>query len=226
MAFPSPQFVVLDGVDGCGKTTQAKRLVAVLEARGRPTPLHVREPGSTALGERLRSILLDSEVEAGAASEVLMFASARRQLLDSLVTPALAAGRDVVCERFHPSTYAYQAVAGELDPKVVLELLHSWAGSPAPDCTLLFDLDATVAAERRPPGGDRIESRGADYLARVVDGYRAFARECPTSVCVVDADGTPTEVTERMLSAFDRMTGPWAAPSTCSKASEGADPCS
>lgn len=204
MGATEPRFVILDGVDGSGKTTQAKRLVRALEERGRPTPLHVREPGSTPLGERLRAILLDSDVPAGAASEVLMFASARRQLLDTLVRPALAEGRDVICERFHPSTYAYQAVAGELSGEQVLELLHGWANDPAPDTVLLFDLDAEVAGARRQGGDDRIESRGLDYLAAVVEGYRDYARRFPSLVELIDADADVDVVTERMLWAFDQ----------------------
>ena len=105
-------FVVIDGVDGCGKTTQAGRLCRALAEAGRPEPLHLREPGSTRLGETLREILLGSEHAISPKVQSLLFAAARRQTLEELVEPALAAGRDVVCERFHPSTFAYQAVAG------------------------------------------------------------------------------------------------------------------
>src|SRR5262245_34284111 len=111
-------FVVIDGVDGCGKSTQAERLVRALAtlpgADPERAPLHLREPGSTKLGETLRGLLLGRGREMSPAVETLLFAAARRQMLDELVRPALAAGRLVVCERFHPSTFAYQAVAGGL----------------------------------------------------------------------------------------------------------------
>ncbi len=126
------RFLVLDGIDGCGKSTQARMLIEQLGARAvaeaRPEPLHLREPGSTALGERLRELLLAGDAEINPGSEVMLFASARRQLLSELVEPALASGRDVVCERFHPATLAYQAHAGELDG-YIQGILQCQAGS-------------------------------------------------------------------------------------------------
>ncbi|MCL4158697.1 UNVERIFIED_CONTAM: hypothetical protein GTU68_000529, partial [Idotea baltica] len=101
-------FLVVDGVDGCGKTTQAGLLA---EHLGVDPGLHLREPGSTELGEALRALLLDHQYLIEPAVETLMFAAARRQMLDELVEPALAAGKTVVCERFHPSTFSYQAIA-------------------------------------------------------------------------------------------------------------------
>ena len=112
--------MVLDGIDGCGKSTQARLLVTALEERWDGGVLHVREPGSTAVGEALRELLLFRDLELGAEVEALLFTAARRQMLDEVVEPALAAGRAVVCERFHPSTYAYQAVAGGLQEDAVL----------------------------------------------------------------------------------------------------------
>ena len=151
-------FLVVDGVDGCGKTTQARRLAAALEV---PPHLHLREPGSTVLGERLRSLLLSRELEIEPAVETLLFAAARRQMLDELVAPALARGETVVCERFHPSTYAYQSVAGDLDEDRVLELLHGWAGEPRPDLILLLDVDVDAAAERRGKRPTASRTRGS-----------------------------------------------------------------
>jgi thymidylate kinase len=113
-------FVVLDGVDGCGKSTQALRLAERLTTLGGPSPLHLREPGSTRVGEALRALLLDPDSTIGPTSETLLFASARAQMLEELVQPALEEGRHVVCERFNPSTFAYQAWAGGLEPDRVL----------------------------------------------------------------------------------------------------------
>lgn len=196
------RFLVLDGVDGCGKSTQAERLAAWLRAQGR-APLHLREPGSTAAGERIRSVLLEPGVAIGAAAETLLFAAARRQMLDELVRPALGAGRDVVCERFHPSTFAYQAVAGDLDEERVLELLDRWAGEPAPDRVLLLDLSPEEAARRAPRATDRIEARGIDFQRRVARGYRRYAELRPDTA-VVDATGTPDEVEARIRAELGR----------------------
>lgn len=187
------RFLVIDGLDGCGKTSQARRLVAALErAQGR-APLHLREPGGTPLGEELRRLLLSRAHRIGPAVETLLFAAARRQMLDERVGPALAAGVDVVCERFHPATLAYQAYAGDLAPDAVLELLRAWSGSPEPDLILLLDLDPELALARRGPARDRIEDRGLEFQCAVRRGFLEAARLLPR-VRVVDASGDEEQV--------------------------------
>ncbi len=121
-------------------------------------------------------------------------------MLFELVEPALAAGRDVVCERFHASTFAYQAWAGDLEPERVLDLLHTWAGDPRPDLTLLLDLPVEEAHARADERGDpdRIEARGLSFQERVAEGYRAFAARDERTV-VVPANGDADEVARRVL---------------------------
>src|SRR5262245_54131102 len=165
------RFFVLDGIDGCGKSTQAARLARALGERAAEPVLHLREPGSTAAGERIRAVLLDPETALAPAAEALLFAAARRQLLEEQVEPALARGRDVVCERFHASTFAYQGVAGGVGEERVLELLAAWAGEPAPELTLILDLEPEAARARRG-GRDRFESRAREFHAAVAAGYR------------------------------------------------------
>lgn len=196
-------FIVVDGVDGCGKTTQAARLV---EHLGVPAELHLREPGSTDLGEALRALLLDDRYRIEPAVETLMFAAARRQMLDELVEPALRVGQTVVCERFHPSTYSYQAVAGSLDPEEVIALLHTWAGSPRPDLILLLDIDVDEAARRRGAATDRIEAKGLEFQRRVAEGYRAYANEDPVAV-LIDGGRSPDEVHADLLQEVLRVRG-------------------
>ena len=203
------RFIVLDGVDGCGKSTQARALARVLAREAGREPLHVREPGSTAAGERIREVLLSRELELGPAVEALLLAAARRQMLDELVAPALAEGRDVVCERFHPSTFAYQAVAGGLDEEAVLALLHGWAGAPSPDLVVLLELDPAAASARRGAATDRIEDKGDAFQARVAEGYRRYAERRGSAaveerVVVVDGDGSPEAVLERVLAEVRR----------------------
>ncbi|QDU67404.1 dTMP kinase [Engelhardtia mirabilis] len=202
---PRPVFVVLDGVDGCGKSTQAERLCDALRREGRE-PLHLREPGSTGAGERLRAILLDPEVELGAGAETLMFAAARRQLLDELVRPALIAGRDVVCERGNPATYAYQAVAGELDPDAVLALLDGWCRSPAPDLELVLSIDVDEAAARRGGEHDRMEQKGLEFQRRVAKGLADYVQRRDRARSL-DAAGSTDEVAQRVLQEVRRARG-------------------
>jgi len=203
---PRGRFIVLDGVDGCGKSTQARHLVEALTRAGEPAPLHLREPGSTPVGERLRELVLDAALEIDPGTEALLFCAARRQLLVQQVAPALAAGRPVVCERFHPSTFAYQAVAGALEEDAVLELLHAWSGDPAPDLVILIDTPPRTAAGRRLGTADRIEAKGLEFQERVAAGYRRYAERVPGTVVV---DGTPSEeaVAARILEEVHRAAG-------------------
>jgi len=201
---PRGRFLVLDGIDGCGKSTQAERLVQGLLARGSGPVRHLREPGSTALGEGLRELLLAREQPIFARAETLLFAAARAQMLEELVEPALARGEHVVCERFHPSTFAYQAVAGGLPEDEVLALLRGWTGAPAPDLVLWLDLPLEQALQRRRPGGDRIERRDLEYQRAVARGYARYAERDP-SVLRVDAQGSAESVAAAVLREVARV---------------------
>jgi len=208
------RFVVLDGIDGCGKSTQAARLAAALR-RDRPggwgvETLHLREPGSTRLGEALRGLLLERGGELSPAVEALLFVTARRQMLEEIVEPALARGANVVVERFHPSTFAYQGVAGGLGEDAVVDLLERFAGSPRPDRVILLDLAPEVAAARlaSAPGrrGDRIEDKGLEFQQKVAEGFRRYARRFSGAgfVSLVDASLPEAEVHERVLAEVTR----------------------
>lgn len=196
-------FVVLDGVDGCGKSTQAQRLVKALTARGRAV-LHVREPGSTALGEALRALLLQGSEEFDATTEVLLFAAARRHLLVHVIEPALQAGKDVVCERFHASTYAYQGAAGGFGDVRALGFLREFADVNAPDLEVVLDVDPVRAAQRRGADRDRIERRGAAYQARVAAAYRDYVLHV-RNARLVDANAGLDDVAARVLAEVDRV---------------------
>ncbi|MFT7676212.1 MAG: dTMP kinase [Planctomycetota bacterium] len=197
------RFLVLDGVDGCGKSTQATRLAERLSVAGQEV-LHVREPGTTAVGESLRTLLLDADVHLEASVETLLFAAARRQLLDELVGPALERGAHVVCERFHASTYAYQAVAGELEPTAVMGLLESWASDPAPHLELILDLDPETALGRRGADSDRIEAKGLAFQQAVARGYGRYA-ELRGTARLVDASGSLDGVSELIWEEVQRV---------------------
>lgn len=210
-AMPVPgRFLVLDGVDGCGKSTQAERLVQALGERTGREVVHLREPGSTPLGEGLRALLLARDPELAGphaprpAAEALLFTAARRQMLEERVAPALARGAHVVCERFHASTFAYQAVAGDVDEERLLALLSTWAGTPRPDLVVLLALEPAVAAARRGASRDRIEDRGPAFQEAVAGGFRRYA-ERVEGVVVVDAHGTPEVVGVRVLTEVERV---------------------
>ena len=198
------RFIVLDGIDGCGKTTQARRLVERLAHEGGAEPLHLREPGSTPVGEGLRALLLSREHALDPGTEALMLAASRRALLLDLVAPALEQGRDVVCERFHPSTFAYQAEAGGLDGDAVLELLRTWAGRPEPDLVVVIDADPRTAAARRGAATDRIEDKGLSFQERVARGYRRYAERVPGTV-VVDGGRSADAVAEEIAREVSRV---------------------
>lgn len=203
--------MVLDGIDGCGKSTQAARLARAIAAETGRETLHLREPGSTRLGEDLRAILLAPGREVSPAVEALLFAAARRQMLDEVVRPALARGAHVVAERFHSSTFAYQGFAGGLGEEAVLDLLERFAGEPRPDLVLVLDLPAEMAAARRArehsrsgqPGGDRIEDKGLEFQRRVAEGFRRYASRSGGSV-LVDASRGEDEVAADVLAEVRR----------------------
>lgn len=194
-------FVALDGVDGCGKSTQARLLCAELaRVRGRP-PLHLREPGGTELGEALRERLLHGAEELSSGVELLLFAAARRQMLERAVAPVLDEGRDVVCERSNASTFAYQAVAGGLDEERVLELLLTWCNQPAPDLLLWLELPVDQAQARLSARPDRIEARGESFQRAVARGFARWG-ERVGGLTRVDAVGPQALVQSRILAAL------------------------
>ncbi len=170
--------IILEGIDGCGKSTQAARLSERLRARG-IDPLLLREPGGTGLGEHLRALLLDPATRACAEAELLLYQAARAQLVREVLLPRLREGRWILLDRFWHSTVAYQAYGLGLDEAQVRAAIAIAVGPLAPDLALWFRLDAAAAARRRaqarglPP--DRIEQRGLDYLSRVDAGYAAMA---------------------------------------------------
>jgi dTMP kinase len=209
-----PLFVVLDGVDGCGKTTQAERLAAALgDLRGpvAPPPLHAREPGSTPLGEHLRGLLLDGRVPIGRLPLALLFLAARRELLEREVWPALDEGRDVVVERHHSSTFAYQGTRGDGlggdgdgEDERFLTMLRAWTGERVPDVEVILTLDPRIALDRararEANADDRFESGGVAFQELVAERMRRYVERTPAAVAV-DAGGAPDEVATRVLDA-------------------------
>jgi dTMP kinase len=193
-------FISFEGLDGCGKTTQAAMLAAALELEGR-TVVRVREPGGTPIGERIRELLLDGDSVIGGAAEALLYAAARAQLVDQVILPALARGEVVVADRFIDSSLAYQGVARGLGLQQVLQANELATGGLMPDITLLLELPPELAAARRGDSPDRIESESAGFHAAVAEGFAAAAARFPERIHVVDASGPPRAVLARVREA-------------------------
>jgi dTMP kinase len=193
-------FITLEGIDRSGKTTQAALLADALG----PKTLLLREPGGTPAGERIRDLIKDPELELTPAAELLLFNAARSQLVNEVVMPALAAGRDVVCDRFIDSTVAYQGVARELGVERVEDLAQLVVGSCLPDLTVLLRIDAERAFHRQTEIDDRFEAEGVDFQKRVAAAYDEIATRHPERIVVVDAEGEPAQVHARVMDVVRR----------------------
>jgi dTMP kinase len=187
-------FVTFEGVDGSGKTTQARLLAAQLTAEGRDV-VQLREPGGTALGERVRELLLVGDPMAPWA-EAALFAAARAQLVDEVIRPALARGADVVCDRYLDSSLAYQGLARGLGVERVLELNLLATGGLLPDRTFLIVLPLDEAAARAGDPPDRIEREGRPFLEEVEKAYRELARVFAQRIVVVDGALKPEDIAQ------------------------------
>lgn len=197
----TPAFITLEGIDGCGKSTQAALLADALGTAG-ATVCRLREPGGTSISEQIRSLVLDpSNTEMGATCELLLYEAARAQLVHEAIAPALAAGASVVCDRFYDSTTAYQAFAGGLERERVRLANELAVNGTHPALTLVFDLPVEEAAARARgrSAADRMEAKGLAFQKRVAAGFRAIAAEEPARVHLIDATGTPDEVHARVL---------------------------
>ena len=201
------RFITFEGPEGAGKTTQAARLEATLRMRGLPV-LATREPGGTALGERIREVLLAPSTEAiDPLADALLFNAARRQLVAEVIEPALAAGTTVICARFADSTRAYQGYGGGL-PLAELDRLDAVAtGGLRPDRTILLDLPVEIGLARKAPDDrTRFEtSYDLSFHQRVRNGFMAMAAAEASRFVVIDASGDPEDIARRVVRAVDPL---------------------
>lgn len=221
------KFIVLDGPDGAGKSTQHKRLESELTAAGVAT-LSCRDPGGTIIGDRIRSILLDHDLaDMDVSCETLLFMASRAQLLGEIIKPALAEKKTVLCDRFVTSTCAYQGAAG-YDPRRVIELARFAIGDCWPDVTIVIDVDVEKGFERigRKPSHagknrkrtdqgptlfhgsepDAMEARPLDFHRRVRSVYQTVGDYYPTPVIVIDGSGDTDTVYNHILGKLNGVT--------------------
>lgn len=203
------RFITLEGGEGVGKSTQAKRLAEALRARGREV-VETREPGGSPGAEAIRALLLTGEEQRWTPeAEALLFAAARADHVARTIRPALEAGRWVVCDRFLDSSIAYQGGAGGLGVEAVRRLHDIGSRGLLPDRTLLLRLPAGEArrraGDRDTDGADRIGGRGNSYHDRVEAAFAALAEAEPDRIRTIEAAGPPEQVTARLLAAIEDL---------------------
>jgi dTMP kinase len=195
---PAMPFITFEGIEGSGKSTQARRALEYIRGRGREAVLE-REPGGTAIGARLRAILLDPENRAlDPIAELLLMEADRRQHVAEILGPALARGVLVLCDRFNDATFAYQEGARGL-PAELVRTVDAWSvGDLRPDRTLLFDCPVSLglarAGKRDGAQTPRFEAEGAEFHEKVRAAYLAIAKREPARVRVIGTDRPPDAV--------------------------------
>jgi dTMP kinase len=204
---PRGRFISLEGGEGVGKSTQVKALSQALEGRGIQT-LVTREPGGSGGAEAVRELLLKGdESRWGAEAEALLFAAARADHVQKTIRPALDEGRWVISDRFVDSSLAYQGGAGGLGIETVRQINAFAVGDSFPDRTLVLLLEQGQdrARERDQDEPDRIGGRSTEYHHKVETAFRLIAAEEPERVRLIDASGSPNEVTDRLLAAIQDL---------------------
>jgi dTMP kinase len=200
-------FITLEGLEGAGKTSRLADLKAFLEQRGKAV-LATREPGGTALGERLRELLLAPDQGSMAPlTELLLMFAARSEHVSRLILPALEAGQWVLCDRYVDASYAYQGAGRGLGEAPVAALEALLPARARPDLTLLLDLPVELGLARanRRSAADRFEQETVAFHQRVREAYLARARQHPLRYCIIDAAAGPDQVQAAIERAVERL---------------------
>ena len=181
------KFIVFDGPDGSGKSTQIPRFMHWCREAG-VVIKEVREPGGTSIGEQIRQVLLDTKNECMTIQcEMLLYMASRAQLVEQEIVPALKRGELVVADRFVSATLAYQGAAGGLPLEWIQQVAEVAVSGHWPDLTLILDVDDTTAAVRLNPLLDRMELKGKTFHSKVREGFLNQARDMPERYCVIDS---------------------------------------
>jgi dTMP kinase len=200
----SGKFIALDGPDGCGKTTQTKLLVQWLKEQGVAVETF-REPGGTAIGEKVRQILLNPEhIAMGTETEVMLYMAARVQLWREKIAPALKQNKCVILDRWLSSTCAYQGFAGGFGIDKVIKIAEDCLERPWPDLTIILDVDLETAAKRLKKDLDRMEQKGDSYHKKVSEGFLKLAKGRKNFAVINAADDIET-VHKQVISIVEKL---------------------
>lgn len=189
-------FISIEGTDGSGKTTQIGLMSEYLSKKGHEVVL-IREPGGTTISEKIRSIILDRDnTQMDTTTEMLLYASARAQLVSEVIRPAIESGKTVICDRFIDSSYVYQGYGRGIDLGIVAAVNRVALQGVMPDITFFFDISPEIALKRRIAASetDRIENEKMEFHMRVYDGYKALAVLYPQRIKRIDANRSIDEI--------------------------------
>ena len=189
----SGKFITVEGIDGCGKTTQAEYIIDGLVEAGLSAKL-VREPGGDPISESIRKLLLHAEESMSDRAEALLMIASRAQLTDKVILPQIIDGKWVVADRYADSTVAYQGGGRGLSVKSLSDINHFGTYTLKPDLTFFIDIPVEVANMRMSVARDRIESEGDDFQQRVRDQYLMLSRSEPDRVIVINGEQTIEEI--------------------------------
>jgi len=203
-----PRFITFEGIDGSGKSTQARRLAEHLRARGLETIL-TREPGGSDGAEEIRRLLVEGDsARWSPITEILLFNAARRDHLEKTILPAINANKAVICDRFADSTRVYQGAA-RADLRDMVDRLHRLTIGRDPDLTFIIDMDPELALRRglaRNSGEDRFESFGLAFQQTLRRGFLALADDFPTRCQVIDGNRTAEDIAEDIAQRIPALT--------------------
>jgi dTMP kinase len=198
-------FFSFDGIDGVGKSTQVERFCAWLRGKGQEV-VTCRDPGSTALGEAVRELLLKRhDLAISRMSEMLLYMAARAQLVEQVIKPALAAGKTVASDRFLVSNVVYQGHAGGLDVEQLWRIGGYITGGIEPDLMFVLDMDPAAAAKRLNRELDRMEQHDEDFRQRVRQGFLAEVARRPEKIVLIDAGRSVEQVEAEIRKAAERV---------------------
>lgn len=200
------KFIVLDGIDNVGKTTQLEFLEECVTGWGVHAEdiVIVREPGGTKIGEEIRRLLLGIDSKINMRAEMLLYMAARAQLVDEVIKPALCANKLVLADRFVSSTIAYQGGGGGISFHHIMNAAKIAIDGISPDLTIILDADNDVIIKRRPDLLDRIERRDSTYHARVRQAYINLTNIYPEYNVLINADGSMLDVSGRIEKALNK----------------------
>jgi len=202
-------FITLEGPEGGGKSTQAKRLVDHLQAQGHEV-LFTREPGGTEIGDQIRQVIMSLENKSmSPEAEFLLFSASRAQVVRELIKPQLERGGFVVCDRFYDSSLAYQGYGHELDLELLRTITGFVSGGLVPDLTLLLDLTSELGLERRKQDGrwNRLDDYDLAFHERVREGYHRLAELDPDRWVQIDAARTEDQIQDQIRAAVAKSLG-------------------